>query len=79
MVVLAGDITSDAQIAYSQFARDTTVNIGYDNDDIGFDGGLAPSFWTERQYKWSVFSAVSRKLWSCFGFARKVLEERSIL
>ncbi|MER8924132.1 hypothetical protein [Mesorhizobium sp. M0802] len=48
MVILAGDITSGAQIAYSQFARDTTVNIGYDNDEIGFDGGLAPSFWTER-------------------------------
>ncbi|PAQ05415.1 methionine adenosyltransferase [Mesorhizobium temperatum] len=38
MVVLAGEITSDAQIDYSQIARDTIVDIGYDDDAIGFDG-----------------------------------------
>ncbi|WP_282595020.1 methionine adenosyltransferase [Mesorhizobium amorphae] len=38
MVVLAGEITSDAQIDYSQVARDTIVDIGYDDDAIGFDG-----------------------------------------
>ncbi len=38
MVVLAGEITSDAQIDYSQVARDTILNIGYDHDAIGFDG-----------------------------------------
>ncbi|WP_027038882.1 methionine adenosyltransferase [Mesorhizobium ciceri] len=38
MVVLAGEITSKAQIDYSQVARDTILDIGYDNDAIGFDG-----------------------------------------
>lgn len=38
MVVLAGEITSDAQIDYSQVARDTILDIGYDDDAIGFDG-----------------------------------------
>ncbi|CAN7254671.1 methionine adenosyltransferase [Mesorhizobium caraganae] len=38
MVVLAGEITSHAQIDYSQVARDTILDIGYDDDAIGFDG-----------------------------------------
>ncbi|EHK54843.1 methionine adenosyltransferase [Allomesorhizobium alhagi] len=38
MVVLAGEITSEARIDYSQVARDTIVDIGYDEDAIGFDG-----------------------------------------
>ncbi|WP_027168879.1 methionine adenosyltransferase [Mesorhizobium sp. WSM3224] len=38
IVVLAGEITSDAQIDYSQVARDTILDIGYDDDAIGFDG-----------------------------------------
>ncbi|WP_404926437.1 methionine adenosyltransferase [Mesorhizobium sp. ORM16] len=38
MVVLAGEITSHAQIDYSQVARDIILDIGYDDDAIGFDG-----------------------------------------
>ncbi|WP_136617863.1 MULTISPECIES: methionine adenosyltransferase [Mesorhizobium] len=38
MVVLAGEITSYAEIDYSQVARDTILDIGYDDDAIGFDG-----------------------------------------
>ncbi|RWQ32393.1 methionine adenosyltransferase [Mesorhizobium sp.] len=38
MVVVAGEITSHAQIDYSQVARDTILDIGYDDDAIGFDG-----------------------------------------
>ncbi|RWC83277.1 MAG: methionine adenosyltransferase [Mesorhizobium sp.] len=38
MVVLAGEITTHAQIDYSQVARDTILDIGYDDDAIGFDG-----------------------------------------
>ncbi|MGX5805843.1 methionine adenosyltransferase [Bradyrhizobium sp. Arg314] len=38
MIVLAGEITSDAKIDYTQVARDTVVDIGYDDDAIGFDG-----------------------------------------
>ncbi|CAH2398092.1 methionine adenosyltransferase [Mesorhizobium escarrei] len=38
LVVLAGEITSHAQIDYSQVARDTILDIGYDDDAIGFDG-----------------------------------------
>ncbi|BAV50311.1 S-adenosylmethionine synthetase [Mesorhizobium loti] len=38
MVVLAGEITSHAAIDYTQVARDTILDIGYDDDAIGFDG-----------------------------------------
>ncbi|MCV3243858.1 S-adenosylmethionine synthetase [Mesorhizobium robiniae] len=38
MVVLAGEITSDAQVDYSQVARDTILDVGYDDDAVGFDG-----------------------------------------
>ncbi|ESX15004.1 hypothetical protein X767_29150 [Mesorhizobium sp. LSJC264A00] len=37
-VVLAGEITSDARIDYSQVARDTILDIGYNDEAVGFDG-----------------------------------------
>nr|WP_245495624.1 MULTISPECIES: S-adenosylmethionine synthetase N-terminal domain-containing protein [unclassified Mesorhizobium] len=38
MIVLAGEITSEAKIDYTQVVRDTVVDIGYDDDASGFDG-----------------------------------------
>ena len=38
MVILAGEITSSAQIDYEQITRDVILDIGYDNSDVGFDG-----------------------------------------
>jgi S-adenosylmethionine synthetase len=38
MVVLAGEITSNAQIDYEQITRDVILDIGYDSSDVGFDG-----------------------------------------
>ena len=38
MVVLAGEITTTANIAYEQLVRDTVNEIGYDHSDKGFDG-----------------------------------------
>ncbi len=38
MVVLAGEITTTAQIEYENIVRDTVNSIGYDNSDVGFDG-----------------------------------------
>ncbi|GGP23581.1 methionine adenosyltransferase [Silvimonas iriomotensis] len=37
LVVLAGEITTSANIDYIQIARDTVKRIGYDHSDIGFD------------------------------------------
>src|ERR1051326_637962 len=37
LVVLAGEITTSANIDYIQVARDTIKRIGYDNADMGFD------------------------------------------
>ncbi|SFN85842.1 methionine adenosyltransferase [Formivibrio citricus] len=37
LVVLAGEITTTANIDYIQIARDTVKRIGYDSSDIGFD------------------------------------------
>ncbi|NJM32977.1 MAG: methionine adenosyltransferase [Limnobacter sp.] len=37
LVVLAGEITSDAHVDYIQVARDTIKRIGYDNSDYGID------------------------------------------
>ena len=37
LVVLAGEITTHANIDYIQIARDTVKRIGYDSSDIGFD------------------------------------------
>ncbi len=38
MVVLAGEITTTAQIEYEQVVRNVVNEIGYDNSDVGFDG-----------------------------------------
>ena len=38
MVVLAGEITTSAQIEYEKIVRNTVNAIGYDNSDVGFDG-----------------------------------------
>jgi S-adenosylmethionine synthetase len=38
MVVLAGEITTSAQIEYDQIARDVVNDIGYTSSDVGFDG-----------------------------------------
>ena len=38
MVVLAGEITSSAQIDYEQITRDVILDIGYHGSDVGFDG-----------------------------------------
>ena len=38
MVVLAGEITSSANIDFEQVCRETIVNVGYDSSDVGFDG-----------------------------------------
>ena len=37
LIVLAGEITSQAQIDYEKVARDTVREIGYTHSDIGFD------------------------------------------
>lgn len=38
MVILAGEITSSAQIEIEAIVRDTVNDIGYDNSAVGFDG-----------------------------------------
>ncbi len=38
MAVIAGEITTSANIDYSEIVRKTIVDIGYDSSDIGFDG-----------------------------------------
>ena len=38
MVVLAGEITTSANINFDQVCRDIITNIGYNNSEIGFDG-----------------------------------------
>src|SRR5215468_2699008 len=37
LVVMAGEITTHAQVDYIQVARDTIKGIGYDNTDYGID------------------------------------------
>ncbi|MDG2395990.1 methionine adenosyltransferase [Candidatus Thioglobus sp.] len=37
-VVLAGEITTGANINYEQIVRDTIIGIGYDKDEYGFNG-----------------------------------------
>src|SRR5690625_7107923 len=37
LVILAGEITADANVDYIQIARDTLKRIGYDNSDFGID------------------------------------------
>ncbi len=38
LVVIAGEITSDAVVDYQKVARQTILDIGYDSSEIGFDG-----------------------------------------
>ncbi|WP_019571536.1 methionine adenosyltransferase [Thioalkalivibrio sp. ALMg3] len=38
MVMLLGEITTGAQIDYERLVRDTVVEIGYNDSDVGFDG-----------------------------------------
>lgn len=38
MVILAGEITTSAQIEYEDIVRKAINDIGYDNSDVGFDG-----------------------------------------
>jgi S-adenosylmethionine synthetase len=37
LVVMAGQITTNANVPYGEIARDTIKHIGYDSSDIGFD------------------------------------------
>lgn len=37
LVILAGEITTKAQLDYRQIARDTIKSIGYNSSDLGFD------------------------------------------
>ncbi len=41
LILLAGEITTTAQVDYTQIARDTVVDIGYDDSKLGFDGHSA--------------------------------------
>ncbi|WP_455380146.1 methionine adenosyltransferase, partial [Acidihalobacter prosperus] len=38
MVMLAGEVTTTAQIDYETLVRETVNNIGYNHSDLGFDG-----------------------------------------
>ncbi|WP_018863631.1 MULTISPECIES: methionine adenosyltransferase [Thioalkalivibrio] len=38
MVMLLGEITTGAQIDYEKLVRETVVEIGYNDSDVGFDG-----------------------------------------
>ena len=38
MVVLAGEITTNAEVDYENIVRDVVNEIGYDNSEVGFDG-----------------------------------------
>ncbi len=38
MCILSGEITTTAQVDYTQVARDTICDIGYDNPKYGYDG-----------------------------------------
>ena len=37
-LIISGEITSTAHVNVEQIARDTIIAIGYDNDDLGFNG-----------------------------------------
>jgi len=41
LILLAGEITTTAQVDYAQLARDVVVEIGYDDSKLGFDGHSA--------------------------------------
>ena len=38
LVVIAGEITTDARIDFADIARATICGIGYDSGDLGYDG-----------------------------------------
>ena len=38
LVMVAGEITTSANIDVEKIAREVVIDIGYDNDDVGFDG-----------------------------------------
>ncbi|HJU28066.1 MAG TPA: methionine adenosyltransferase [Candidatus Binataceae bacterium] len=40
LIVLAGEITSKAKPDFLKIARETAVGIGYDSDEIGFNGNM---------------------------------------
>ncbi len=44
MVVLAGEITTSAQIEVEQLVRDTVNEIGYDHSSKGFDGSTCAGY-----------------------------------
>jgi len=41
LIMLAGEITTTAQVDYTQIARDVVLDIGYDDSRLGFDGASA--------------------------------------
>jgi len=40
LIVLAGEITSHAKPDYVKIARQTAIDIGYNNSEVGFDGNM---------------------------------------
>ena len=40
LVLVMGEVTSNAQVDIQKIVRDTIVEIGYDSTDKGFDGNL---------------------------------------
>src|SRR3546814_6350842 len=38
LILLAGEITTTAQVDYARVARDVVLDIGYDDSRLGFDG-----------------------------------------
>ena len=38
MCILAGELRTNAQVDFEQVARQTIIDIGYDNSEVGFDG-----------------------------------------
>ena len=44
MVVVAGEITTSAWIDMEAIARETVIDIGYDDSAKGFDGGTCAQF-----------------------------------
>lgn len=41
-VMLMGEISTTAEVDYEQIARDAIIDIGYDNDELGFNGHNCP-------------------------------------
>ena len=41
-VMLMGEISTTAEVDYEQIARDAIIDIGYDNDELGFNGRNCP-------------------------------------